>query len=66
MKLNLNNIERVVRVVIALALLAFTLTGGIVGLGRTFAIIVGVVILLTGLIGFCPIYRLFKFSSRKS
>lgn len=65
MKLNLSNIERIVRVVIAVALLGFTLTGGIVGLGGTFAIIVGVVFLLTGLIGFCPIYRLFKFSSRK-
>lgn len=56
---NEHTIERVVRVVIGLVLIGLALfTGAIWGW-------IGVVPLLTGLSGFCPLYRVFGFSTCK-
>lgn len=64
MKPNLSNIDRVVRVVLA-AIFAYLYFGGIVtgALGITL-VILGVVFLLTAVVSFCPIYALFKFSTK--
>jgi hypothetical protein len=64
MKPNLSNIDRVVRVVLA-AIFAYLYFGGIVtgALGITL-VILGVVFLLTAVVSFCPIYAMFKFSTK--
>jgi len=51
---NEGSVDRVVRVVIGLGLLSFTVVGPQSLLG-----LVGIVPLLTGLVGSCPAYRLF-------
>lgn len=55
---NEHNIERVVRVIAGLALISLAFVGPKTPLG-----FVGVVPLLTGLIGSCPLYTLFGFST---
>lgn len=63
-KLNEANWDRIVRVVLGVVLLYIGFGGVITG---TLGVILGVVgglALLTGLIGFCPAYWLFKFSTK--
>ncbi len=66
MKPNLSTLDRIVRVVVA-ALFAYLYFGGIVTgvLGVVLAVL-GAVFVLTALVGFCPLYTLFKFSTLKS
>ncbi len=55
---NEHTIDRVVRVVLGLGLLALTVVGP-----QTLWGLVGIVPLLTGAIGSCPLYTLFGFST---
>ncbi len=66
MKPNLSNLDRTIRVVVA-ALFAYLYFGGIVtgGLGIVLAVL-AVVFVLTAIVGFCPLYTLFKFSTLRS
>ncbi len=66
MKPNLSTLDRIVRVVVA-AFFAYLYFGGIVTgvLGVVLAVL-GAVFVLTALVGFCPLYTLFKFSTLKS
>ncbi len=50
--------ERVLRVVLGLALIGLAVSGGIGAWGY-----IGVVLLLTGIIGSCPLYSVFGFST---
>jgi hypothetical protein len=61
MKLNESNTDRIIRVVLALVffVLAFTLKGALVWLMG----LLGVVMLVTAIVGFCPIYALFGIST---
>ena len=58
MKLNESNTDRIIRVVLAVVffLLAFTVTSG---LWTFVAAALGVVMLGTAAVGFCPLYALF-------
>ncbi|HWU84163.1 MAG TPA: DUF2892 domain-containing protein [Rhodocyclaceae bacterium] len=58
MKSNVGGIDRILRIVVGAVLIGLTLAGSIGVWGW-----VGVVPLATGLIGFCPLYRVFGFSS---
>jgi len=58
MKSNVGGIDRILRIVIGLALIALTLTGTIGVWGW-----IGVVPLLTAAFGFCPLYTVLGFSS---
>jgi len=64
-KINEASWDRIARVVFGIVLLYLGL-GGVTGgvLGVVFDIF-GVILLLTGLVGFCPLYTLFKFSTKK-
>lgn len=66
MKLNESGVDRIIRVVLGVVLLVLG-WGGIVGgtLGLVFKIL-GFIPLLTGIVGFCPLYALFKLSTKKS
>ena len=58
MNRNEGTLDRVVRVVLGLALLALVFVGPQTLLG-----LVGIVPLVTGLVGFCPLYRLIGLST---
>lgn len=66
MKINESGVDRIIRVLLGAVLLVLG-WGGIVGggLGLVFKIL-GFVPLLTGLIGFCPLYALLKIQTKKS
>jgi hypothetical protein len=63
MKTNESMVDRGIRVVIGLALLALGFSGAVSGTPGIIFKILGFVPLLTGLIGFCPLYSLFKFQT---
>lgn len=54
MKANEGTIDRVIRVVVGLALLSVVVVGP-----KSLFGLIGLIPLLTGLIGFCPLYKLF-------
>ncbi len=63
--INEANWDRVVRVALGLVLL-YLGWGGIAAGGLGIALkIIGFVPLLTGLVGWCPLYALFKFSTKR-
>lgn len=57
---NEGTIDRVIRVVLGLALLSLVFVGPHTLLG-----LVGLVPLVTGLVGFCPLYRVLGVSTRR-
>ena len=63
MKKNMGNVDRVIRIVIGLAVLCllFLLEGNLRYLG-----LIGLVPLITGIIGFCPLYAIFGASTIKA
>ena len=65
MKPNLSNLDRLIRVVVA-ALFAYLYFGGIVtGAFGIALVVLGAVFILTSIVGFCPLYAMFKLSTLK-
>lgn len=58
MSTNEGTLDRVVRIILGLALIALVFVGPKTAWG-----FLGFVPLLTGLVGYCPIYRVFKVST---
>ena len=66
MKRNMSNLDRIIRVVLA-ALSAYLYFGGVItGALGIILVVLGGVFLLTSLVGFCPLYAPFKFSTIKN
>lgn len=66
MKTNESGLDRIIRVIVGIGLLAFYFTGTVTGgLGTAF-IVLGALALLTGAVGFCPLYALLKIKTNKS
>ena len=63
-KLNEANWDRIVRVALGLLLLYLGWAGVVTGGWGLFLKIIGFVPLLTGLVGWCPIYAMFKFGTK--
>lgn len=57
MKKNMSNLDRIIRIVVGVAILSLILllSGGIRWIG-----LVGLIPLVTGIFGFCPLYAIFK------
>jgi len=60
MKLNVGGIDRILRIVVGAALVAATAMGQLPVWGW-----IGVIPLVTGLVGFCPLYPLLGVSTKK-
>jgi len=63
---NEHNIDRIVRFVVALALIVWAMFQWPTALGTPWnliAYLVGAILIVTSVIGFCPLYRIFNFST---
>ena len=65
MKLNESNVDRIIRAVAGVVLLYLGFGGVLAGGLAIVADVVGLVLLVTGAIGFCPLYAMIKFSTLK-
>jgi hypothetical protein len=66
MKANESGLDRIIRVLLGIVLMALYFTGTVAGgLGIVF-IVVGAIALLTGIVGFCPLYALLKIKTTKA
>ncbi|NLI41763.1 MAG: DUF2892 domain-containing protein [Caldisericales bacterium] len=65
MKRNMSNIDRLIRAIIAVLLVYLYIGGLVTGAFGIILVVLGVILLITSVLGFCPIYALLKFSTRK-
>jgi hypothetical protein len=65
MKKNLNSIDKLVRVLAAIVLAVLLFAGALTGALGIILGIVAVVLLATGLAGFCPLYKALGISTLK-
>ena len=66
MKLNESGMDRIIRVVLGIALVGLNLGGVITGWVGIVGLVVGIVLVLTGAVGFCPLYAMFKLRTNKA
>jgi len=66
MKTNESGVDRIIRVVLGIALLALYFMGVVAGGLGIALLVVGAISLLTGIVGFCPLYGLLKINTNKS
>jgi len=64
MRMNVGMIDRILRVIVGLALLAFAIPIGFPNTGWNWIGWIGVVPLLTAVFGYCPAYSVFGTSTR--
>jgi hypothetical protein len=65
MKQNESNVDRIIRGVFGIVLLFLGFGGALSGTLAIVADVLGFILLLTGAVGFCPLYTFFKFSTLK-
>lgn len=65
MKRNMSNIDRLIRAILAVVLVYLYIGGMVTGTFGIILVVLGVILLITSVIGFCPLYALFKLSTFK-
>ena len=65
MKRNMSNLDRIIRVVVALIFAYLYFSGTVTGALGIILLVLGVVFVLTSFVAFCPLYLPFKFSTHK-
>ncbi|HSQ28187.1 MAG TPA: DUF2892 domain-containing protein [Anaerolineales bacterium] len=65
MKPNMGNVDRIIRLVLAVIFAYLYFTGAVSGTLGIILIILAAIFVLTSLVSFCPLYYPFKFSTRK-
>jgi hypothetical protein len=65
MTLNMGKMDRIIRILIAVVIAILYFTDQISGIAAIILGIIAVIFILTGLIGYCPLYAPFKISTRK-
>ena len=60
MKLNMGIADRIIRIIVGLFLISLIFWGP-----KTYWGLIGVILVLTAFVGFCPLYVPFKLSTRK-
>jgi hypothetical protein len=64
MKSNMGSIDRIIRIIIAAAVAVLFFTHKISGTLGIVLLVVGGILLVTSIIGFCPLYAPFKISTK--
>lgn len=65
MKMNMHLIDRIIRILLSLAIVALYFSGYLNGTMAIVAFVVAIIFTLTSLIGFCPLYRLLGISTKQ-
>lgn len=65
MRKNMSNLDRTIRLVFAGVILLLTLTNVITGTFAYILLALGIILAVTSLFSVCPLYLLFKISTRK-
>ncbi len=65
MKKNMGNLDRIIRVVLALVFIVLYFSGIVTGVLGFVLLALAVVFLLTSVVSFCPLYLPFHLSTRK-
>ncbi|MEL6964197.1 MAG: DUF2892 domain-containing protein [Pseudomonadota bacterium] len=58
MSVNVGSADRVVRLILGLVLIAFSVFSSMGPFGATIAAVIGTILAVTALVRFCPLYRL--------
>ena len=66
MKANESGLDRIIRIVVGIVLFVLYFNGVVSGTLGIVSLVVGAILLLTGLVGFCPLYALLKIRTNKS
>jgi hypothetical protein len=66
MKVNESGVDRLIRVVLGIVLLALNLAGAVTGGWGIVLLVLGAISLITGIVGFCPLYALLKIRTNKA
>ena len=65
MKINVGKIDRFLRIIIAIVIGALYFTKQISGTAAIILMILAIIFILTGAIGFCPLYKMFGLKTTK-
>jgi len=65
MKINESKTDRIIRIVLGAILLGIGLFTDVSTALEIVMMVIGGIALVTGIVGFCPLYALFKFSTNK-
>ena len=65
MKKNMGGVDRVIRIILAVVVAVFLITGQLTGLAALILGIIALIFLLTSTVGFCPLYLPFKISTKR-
>ncbi|MCX5751314.1 MAG: DUF2892 domain-containing protein [Candidatus Saganbacteria bacterium] len=63
---NMSILDRIMRVVVAVLIAGLYLQGKIFGWWGIVLVVVGVIFVITGAIGYCPMYQICKCPTKKS
>lgn len=66
MKTNVGSVDKALRIVLAIVASVLYFTGVVSGLAGYVVLVLGAILLLTGLVNFCPFYRLIGASTCKT
>jgi uncharacterized membrane protein len=65
METNVGKVDRIVRIVVGIILLFAAAVGIVTGIAMYAAVIIGLILLVTGILAKCPIYSITKISTSK-
>ncbi|MEE9912692.1 MAG: DUF2892 domain-containing protein [Deltaproteobacteria bacterium] len=65
MKKNMGNVDRAIRIILVIAVIVLYLAGIISGIAAVILGVMALAFMITGLIGFCPLYVPLKISTYK-
>lgn len=63
---NMGNTDRIIRIVLAAAAAVLAFVVGAGSVGGILLLVVALVLLVTAIVGFCPLYRLFNLSTKSA
>ncbi|MEJ6735796.1 MAG: DUF2892 domain-containing protein [Flavobacteriales bacterium] len=66
MNKNIGTIDKTIRIVAAVIISMIYITGTVAGILGFILLTIGGILLITAVIDFCPLYKLFKFKGTKS